>query len=101
MFNLLKKLFQHKRKCSCILNDLTGISGFGLSRDANCLLHGDAAMMNSGHCPDCHGTSFHLGPEGGVAKIIRCTDCGAEFTVEVTNPDSDPAQIIYWGRVGA
>jgi hypothetical protein len=99
MFQWLKTLLKSKPTCTCVLNDLVGVHNVHRSRESNCPTHGDAAMINSGHCPDCNGTEFLFGPEGGVAQMVMCQNCGTEFTVEVTNPDSDPVQVIYWGRV--
>jgi hypothetical protein len=98
---LWKRARRHSPKCTCVLSELVGIGGLDASRDSNCLVHGDAAMMNAGMCPDCRGTSFTFGPEGGVAQMVTCELCLSQFTVEVVDPDSDPVQIIYWGRVEA
>ena len=91
MFKWLSQLFQRKPKCSCVWHEM------GNKRDSNCPTHGDAAMMNHGHCPDCQGTSFMFGPNGGVGTIVACESCGAQFLVEVLD-DGDPAKIVYWGR---
>jgi len=34
-------------------------------------------------CPDCKGTSFLKGPEGGLSINIKCAnlDCGSKFNV--------------------
>lgn len=104
MFKRLKQLFQHKPKCNCYsaqqdIADALRIlqENGGEERNPNCEIHGDAAMMNHGHCPDCQGTSFMFGPNCGVGTIVTCEGCGAQFLVEVLD-DGDPAKIVYWGR---
>jgi hypothetical protein len=34
-------------------------------------------------CPDCKGSTFTMGPKGGMSQNIKCTNpqCGAEFCV--------------------
>lgn len=32
-------------------------------------------------CPDCQGTDFLSGPEGGGAQNYKCSGCGSEFNV--------------------
>ena len=98
MFKWIWSLFKPVR-CTCVLSDLVGIGNAPRTRNHDCPMHGDAAYVNKGICPDCHGTSFLLGPEGGCATNAMCEGCGAHFAVEVLDLDSDPIQIVYWGRV--
>jgi len=34
-----------------------------------------------GHCPDCGGLKFFMGPQGGVCQNIECSnpECGSRF----------------------
>ncbi len=32
-------------------------------------------------CPDCGGTEFFAGPQGGFSENVKCKKCGAEFNV--------------------
>lgn len=43
----------------------------------------ERAILNSGHCPDCGGRGFVLGPRGGINQNIECAQisCRARFNV--------------------
>lgn len=89
-----------RNKCTCVLNELVGFRGVDHCRDARCPEHGDAALMNSGRCPDCRGTSFTFGPEGGIGRGVTCDTCASQFLVQVIGEiDDDPVRVIYWGRI--
>jgi len=38
-----------------------------------------------GQCPDCGGTEFYPGPEGGISKNWKCanSECNSRFNVTV------------------
>ncbi|SRR6266566_809034 len=100
MFQWLKTVLKFKPACTCVLSNLVGIHNVLLSRESSCPTHGDAALMNSGHCPDCKGTTFQFGPEGGVGRVVTCEGCGSMFLVEVLGDiDDDPVKIVYWDRI--
>lgn len=35
----------------------------------------------NGRCPDCHGTQWLEGPEGGLCINLKCPTCGARINV--------------------
>lgn len=52
--------------------------------------------LNSGHCPDCRGRGFVLGPRGGLALNIECAQlpCRARFNVALFSGVAQTAQRI-------
>ena len=100
MFSRIRQLISllRKPKCSCFqVRTSLGGHEYVEARDKSYPIHGDAAMMNRGLCPDCKGTSFLFGANGGIGTIVMCEGCGSQFLCEVLD-NQDPAKIIYWGR---
>ncbi len=83
MFQWLKTVLKFKPACTCVLSNLVGIHNVLLSRESSCPTHGDAALMNSGHCPDCKGTTFQFGRRGDETR--RETSMKVKLTFEPTN----------------
>ena len=52
--------------------------------------------LNQGHCPDCRGRGFVLGPRGGLALNIECAQlpCRARFNVALFSGVAQTAQRI-------
>jgi glutamate 5-kinase len=52
--------------------------------------------LNLGHCPDCRGRGFVLGPRGGMAVNIECAQitCRARFNVVIFSGAVQHAQRI-------
>lgn len=106
MFSRIRQLISllRKPKCNCysaqqdVADALRILQEHGgAERNPVCPIHGDAALMNAGLCPDCKGTSFLFGANGGIGTIVMCEGCGSQFLCEVLD-NQDPAKIIYWGR---
>jgi hypothetical protein len=53
------------------------------TRSVILLTDDDIRTLDSGHCPDCNGRGFILGPRGGVSINIKCAnlDCRSRFNV--------------------
>jgi hypothetical protein len=49
-------------------------------------------------CPDCGGSSFGSGPEGGMSQNIRCenAECGSQYNIATIQGHILFAQRIHW-----
>ena len=54
------------------------------------------AAIQDGHCPDCRGRGFLIGPRGGASQNVKCANlkCESRFNVVVFGWD-----IIYAERI--
>jgi hypothetical protein len=64
-----------------------------MSRDAT---PAERYTLNLGHCPDCKGRGFVLGPRAGMAVNIECAQipCRARFNVVIFSGAVQHAQRI-------